>query len=144
MFVCVSPSDSKLKGLTLWLGVRVLMAGLSTPNVRAGSQLASRPSDGVRTKIGQRRSNAVQPAVDGDNLDNRNNGPHIIFPPEAVLVHEKISAKSGPLAKASRCFFVFAQRTNIIFPFISEEVVQSVSATVVATCRSGNLLSRPQ
>lgn len=49
MLVYLGPSDTTLKGLTLGLGVRVLMAGLSTPNIRVSSQLASRPSDGVRT-----------------------------------------------------------------------------------------------
>lgn len=67
------------KGTALGLGVRVLMTGLSTPTIRVGSQVASRLSDGVRTDLARAGAVPVQPAVDGENLDNMNNGPHIIF-----------------------------------------------------------------
>lgn len=81
MLVYVGPSNAMLKGLTLGLRVSVLstpQARLSTPNIRVGSQLVSRLSDGVRTDLASKEQ--CGPAiVDGDNLDNINNGPHIIF-----------------------------------------------------------------
>ena len=45
---------------------------------------------------------------------------------EDELARYNLSAKSNTSAKPSRCFIVLSHRTNIIFSFSSEEVVQNV------------------